>query len=642
MSEAAAVADITGPAVAEAPPDEAAAESAPQATDVSLAYADVSRAVTAGDEAQVSLVADLHREPVRFDATVKDPLRFREAMSALYAVVGSDFRYVPKDRAAYAAYTRLRRETQSQSVWRAQQAYFSWLVRNDPGAFIPLDPVVTVQPDQVMFEVFSKDEGTYATLALAGRGLELHGDPSYGTTNIDFSQALYDSVQQMRSYRRTRLTIGREAVRLATAQAGPKGEVLEKKIKIPDSWLRGFLQVQSSATLPAAAFSVAPIDLYNLLRHLRLHADKKGKRRGLRIELVPGERPRLVLEPWEVVLTVTGEAYKGRAAKVVRVWGRRRLLLIRRVLPFVERVDVHLSGSGLPSFWVFRAGDMTFTLGLTGFTTSNWSQAVTFDLLLPRKTQDPADNKALAAVEKHLHKVWFATATDLAQVTGLKGPALLEALQVGCQKGRLMYDLASGLYRLRPLTDVPVDMNRLEYRNQRERVAHDLLTRRGAVKIVSENRIAGTGLELTGKVVVDEDKREYRPKMVLTDEGNVGKAECTCAFFRKQGLKAGPCLHLVALRLVYAEQEARRAKGLEGREAVQVETRTYSRRDDRGEEDVIQVSLERRRLRVRRGKAGEAMRLQTLQFNSPEEARAAYFARVDRLSAAGYLDATAG
>ena len=638
------MAETSNTGVAEAPADEGAVaeEAPPQSTDVSLAYADVSRAVAAGDEAQVALVSDLNREPVRFDATVRDPLRFREAMSALYAVVGSDMRYAPKDRTQYAAYTRMRREAQSQSVWQAQQAYFSWLVRNDPSAFVALDPVVTVQPDQVFFEVFSKDEGTYANLSLAGRGLEMHGDPSYGTTNIDFSQALFDSIQQMRSYRRTRLTIGREAVKLATEAGGPRGEVLEKKVNIPDTWLRGFLQVQSSATLPADAFGVAPVDLYNLLRHLRLHADNKGKRRGLRIELVPGERPRIVLEPWETVLAVTGEPYKGRAAKVVRVWGRRRLLLIRRILPFVERVDVYLSGSGLPSFWVFRAGDMTFTLGLTGFTAANWSQAVSFDLLLPRKTQDPANNKALAAVEKHLDKTWFASAADLAAATGLKGPALLEALQAGCQQGRLMFDLASGLYRLRPLTDVPLDMGRLEYRNQRERVAHDLLVRRGAVKIVSENRIAGAGLELTGKVVVDEDKREYRPKMVLTDEGNVGKAECTCGFFRKQGLKAGPCVHLIALRLVYAEQESKRAAGLEGREAVQVETRSYSKRDARGEEDVIQVSLERRRLRVRRGKAGEAMRLQTLQFNSPAEARAAYFAKVDRLAAAGYLDATGG
>ena len=69
------------------------------------------------------------------------------------------------------------------------------------------------------------------------------------------------------------------------------------------------------------------------------------------------------------------------------------------------------------------------------------------------------------------------------------------------------------------------------------------------MKIVTENRIPGAGLELTGKVAVAEDRREYRPQMLLDDEGQVSKAECTCAFFRKQGLKAGPCVHLVALRL---------------------------------------------------------------------------------------------
>jgi hypothetical protein len=36
------------------------------------------------------------------------------------------------------------------------------------------------------------------------------------------------------------------------------------------------------------------------------------------------------------------------------------------------------------------------------------------------------------------------------------------------------------------------------------------------------------------------------------------------------------------------------------------------------------------------------MRLQSLKFNSVDEARAAYFARIGELDASGYLDATAG
>src|SRR5438046_3790289 len=167
-----------------------------------------------------------------------------------------------------------------------------------------------------------------------------------------------------------------------------------------------------------------------------------------------------------------------------------------------------------------------------------------------------------------------------------------------------MYDLASDVYRLRPVTETPLDLPRLQYRNQNEKVAHDLLVRRGAVKIVSENRIAGSGLELTGKVTVTEDKREYRPQLLLGEEGQVGKAECTCTFFRKQGLKAGPCVHLIALRLAYAAEEVKRLKSGTLRQAVTVETRTYSKRDPEGE-DVVQVSLERQRLRVRWGRAGQ-------------------------------------
>jgi hypothetical protein len=281
---------------------------------------------------------------------------------------------------------------------------------------------------------------------------------------------------------------------------------------------------------------------------------------------------------------------------------------------------------------------VTLSLGLTGFTAANWSQAVSFDLLLPRKTQP---GEALERILNHLGKIWVADTKQLSSAVGLKGEALTEALQVGCQQGKLMYDIAGDVYRLRALTEASLDLGRLEYRNQRERTAHDLLARRNAVQIVSENRIAGTGLELTGKVTVTEDRREYRPQMLLNDEGQISKAECTCTFFRKQGLKAGPCPHLVALRLAYARQEVQRAKEAGPSKAVTVETRTYSRRDDTGE-DVVQVTLDRTRLKVRWGRAGQDMRLQVLRFNTAEEARAAYFARVGGLDAGGYIDATAG
>ena len=56
-----------------------------------------------------------------------------QAEKRVALVIGNnDYRYVPKDRTAYAAYLRLKRETSALSVWQAQQAYFTWLGRNDP------------------------------------------------------------------------------------------------------------------------------------------------------------------------------------------------------------------------------------------------------------------------------------------------------------------------------------------------------------------------------------------------------------------------------------------------------------------------------------------------------------------------------
>jgi len=594
-------------------------------------YGDASRVTDEGEHARLALFTDLSRDPVRLDGTLRDPVPVREALSALRAVVASDLRYTPKDRTQYLAWKRLREQTAGAAAWQAQQAYFEWLSRNDPLAWFVLDPVVTVHPDAVLFEVFSKDEGAYASLRLDLDAIELSGEPAFGTTHIDFSDALFDGIQRMRSYRRTGLSIGAEAVAIET-EGQP---VIEKRIKVPDAWLRGFLQVQSASTLTRARATFAPIDLYNALRHLRLNADQKKKGRALRLEMVPGEAPRLILEPWETLIEGGGEAYTGEKAEVVRIWGRRRLMLIQRFLPFADTVEVHTIGSGLPSFWVLRGPSMTLTLGLTGFTAANWSQALLFDILLPRPD---GDDPAMKAALDHLQGCWHDTVTGIAKAIGQPIAEARRALQSACQRGLSMYDLASDRYRLRPLVGDPPDPDKLAHRSPAERAAHDLIEA-GAVRIESRNVIPTLGTELVGQVNIEADKREFRPTMLIDDEGRVRKADCTCAPIRKNGLRRGPCAHLIGLRLQLAAD--RRAQAARGRAAIEVATRTFARR--RGaQETVYRVSLDRSRLKVRWGDRGGRERVQTLWFDSTDDARAAFFERIDALEAGGYLDATAG
>ena len=44
-------------------------------------------------------------------------------------------------------------------------------------------------------------------------------------------------------------------------------------------------------------------------------------------------------------------SYQGQSAKLLRLWGRRRLALLKRVLPYTEKVRVSLLGQGMPSYW---------------------------------------------------------------------------------------------------------------------------------------------------------------------------------------------------------------------------------------------------------------------------------------------------
>lgn len=616
----------------DSPPD---SESQSQSRiEVALSYAG-SSALSRGDAgATLALFGELSRTPVRFRGRVREPSRLREALAALHGVVAADFRYAPRDRTAHLAYQRLRRETTGLELWEARRAYFAWLARNDPLAFVMLDPVVSVHPDQLTFEVFGKDEGSYAALGVDLDRFEPDDGepPTWGTTNVDFGPGLLEGVLRMRDRRETRLEIGREG--LGVRVAGAPG-VIEKKIPVPESWFRGFLQVQSATALPATTFALAPIDLYNAIRELRLRADVKGKRRGVRVELVRGEAPRLVLEPWETVIPGTAGPYAGRKSLVTRFWGRRRLALLAGLLPMTENIEVRTLGSGLPTFWILRGRGFSFTLGLTGFTAANWASAVNFDLILPR---GKADDGATRAVVEALSETWVATADDLGRAAGLKGEALRAALQAACQHGLVMHDPARGAYRARPLTDVPLPMDRLEHRGPEERLARDLVKRRNAVRVLSGNRIVGSGIELTGKVTVKEDGREYRPQLLINEEGSPIKAECTCPRHRARGLKGGPCPHLVALRIAWGEERAERERR---GEIAEHESRAFSRRDRDGER-VHRVALDGKRVRWARGPAGEPPRTQTLAFDSIEDARAAYLDRIERLLAEGYLDATPG
>ena len=185
----------------------------------------------------VSFAPDTKREPTFFRGILHKSIEFREAISALHDVVISDLRWKPKDRTEYLAW----REKQDEIDWAAVAAqrsdvakklekvqaelkvlrageakrmkefyiarhgYFAYLYKKFRDAWIVLDPVITVHPDEVFFECFSEDESSYGRLSASYNVFKSVDEFACGTTNVDYSAALYDEFQKIRTYKENQI-----------------------------------------------------------------------------------------------------------------------------------------------------------------------------------------------------------------------------------------------------------------------------------------------------------------------------------------------------------------------------------------------------------------------------------------------------
>ncbi len=523
----------------------------------------------------VSFSPDVSREPTYFSGELRKNVFFREAISALHDVVVSDLRFKPKDKTAYLEWAKqqeildwdqiaaeragnaaqlkqlqdelrklqARSSERMASFYRCRQRYFDYLYQKDRDAWFVLDPVITVHPDEVFFECFSQDESSYGRLGASYEVFQNIGAFACGTTNIDYSAALYDEFQKIRSYKSTRFDVDPSGFEVKTTNEEAFREV---KIDLPDSWVRGFLQVNSAMALPASTFELHPMDVFDFCHVLRRKKEKLGPR-SMRFHLKPGEPVRVTFDPWNLTITCKRSIYSGQAADEIRIWGRRRLHILERLIPIARRFTVHLLGGGMPSFWVADLGDMTFTLGLSGWTANDWAAAGNFDLLAPRKDVDDATKiKVFQALKKN----WLDTPDGLAQRTGLTRAQVLSALSAWTQAGRAIFDLAKGVYRARELSREPLPLDALRFANEREAEALKFVDE-GSVSVRTNITPQG-GITLSG--TVKERRREMKPTVTLDADSRIIHAECTCNFFAMNKLHKGPCEHMLALRLKHSRQ----------------------------------------------------------------------------------------
>ncbi|MFJ9431431.1 SWIM zinc finger family protein [Streptomyces sp. NPDC101490] len=368
-----------------------------------------------------------------------------------------------------------------------------------------LDPVVTGNGDRLRFESFSGCGGVYARLDILEEGLG-GAETGHGTTNVDVNDPLREALSRMTGDDPLHLRVGPEELAVTTLT----GAVVEKKVPLPDRWLRGFAEAQVASARFDLRAGLSGAEAVRFLRSL-----PRGQARG--------RGPLWVTRSGRTLRPTTRPG-----ADAVCLPGPDRLVALERVLRYATGLRVYGpvpdGALATSSAWEVALPGMRLTLTLSPDPARGFSGegGVLEALATEEAAQDAELVSVLLAWEPRIDLA------ELAARAGLGIGRVRAALVRLGTAGRVGYDVADAAYFHREL---PYDADRAERHNPR------LV---GARRLVSEGAV-----ELDGPLAtVVSGERRYRVRE------SDGVLSCTCPWWADHQGRRGPCKHALAVRMV--------------------------------------------------------------------------------------------
>ncbi|WP_344239592.1 SWIM zinc finger family protein [Actinocorallia libanotica] len=367
------------------------------------------------------------------------------------------------------------------------------------------DPVVTCNGDRLRLESFSACAGVYARLDVLSDALD--GEVTdLGTTNVDVNGPLREALARVGGSEPLHLAVGADELVVTTME----GSTVEKKVPLPERWLRSFAEVQAIAS----GFDLrAELPAAEAVRFVR----------GL-----PRRAQALWAQPAGRGLRVTSRPAPG----AVCLAGPERLATLAPLLRFAQGLRVYgpAVAAGSPpvaSAWELALPGMRYVLTLSPELNRGFSgEGAVLDALAEDEAAADAELvAALLAFEPRLEP------GDLAVRAGLEPSRVRAALTQLGTGGKVGYDTAEAAFFHREL---PYDVARVNAMNPRLRAAR-ALAEGGGVRMLSPEVAQVTG-----------DTGVYR---VRTETWS-----CTCPWWTGHRGGRGPCKHVLATRFHIREE----------------------------------------------------------------------------------------
>lgn len=367
------------------------------------------------------------------------------------------------------------------------------------------DPVVTSNGDRLRFESFSACCGVYARYdalpgSLDGKVLDT------GTTNVDFNPPMRDALARIGGLEPLHLQVGEDVV-VRTLDT----EVTEKKVPLPERWLKGFAEVQLASATVSPVFEVAASEARRFIRSLPSSGSRKP------VWVVPAGRG----------LRITTRT----APDGVSLSGLDRLKPLEPLLRFARSLRAYAGphdAQGAAGVWELELDDARLVLALSPESSRGFSGegGVLWDLADEQSADDADLISALLAFEPRID------VQRLAAESGIDEERVTSALGRLGAAGRVGYDAAEAAYFHREL---PYDSERLATMHPRLRDATALVAA-GAVRLDGSTAYVRSG---------DSEHVVRR-----TEAGD----RCTCPWYAKHKGSRGPCKHVLAADLVRRQQ----------------------------------------------------------------------------------------
>jgi hypothetical protein len=189
-------------------------------------------------------------------------------------------------------------------------------------------------------------------------------------------------------------------------------------------------------------------------------------------------------------------------------------------------------------------GEMKLTLGLSGWTSNDWTRGSAIDLVAPPRRPTPEQIERVGA---YLKSKRIAKPGEIERFCMLDGADSAATLRHLAQAGQAIADLPGGVFRWRQI--MPQALGEAEIGPEHAELAgaRQIMASK-PVKVESREEGPNGSVILAGKV-------DGTPVEVLLDaERNTKRGKCVCGYYRKFSLRNGPCRHMIVLRRLLEQQ----------------------------------------------------------------------------------------